>query len=243
MSEARPPGHPSSWRAIVKLDPARLLDDARLDLVAAARPDAVIVGGTQDVDARSVEALLTRLQPLRRAGVPVAYEPAELVPADPRHIDWLLVPVVLNAAHGEWLVRRHARAILCFEHLLDLVDWSRVIPVAYLVQNPHSAVGQLTDAEPLGPREAAALALVAERIWSFPVVYLEWSGRFGDSALVAAVAARLERARLFYGGGITRPAQARAMRAAGAAAVVIGNLLYTPQFHALPAILQAARAT
>ncbi len=233
--------HPVTWRAVVKLDPARPLDPARLAIVAQAQPDAIIVGGTQDIQAPAVTALLEQLQPLRRCGVALAYEPVEPAPVDAGLLDWLLVPVVLNAADVEWLVGRHARTVQAFAHLVDLLDWSRIVPEAYIVQNPASAVAQRTGAPPLGPAEAAALAVVAERLWSFPIVYLEWSGRYGDAGLVRTVAERLKRARLFYGGGITSPEQALAMRAAGAATIVVGNLVYSAQIRHLPAILDAAR--
>lgn len=235
------PGHPVTWRAAVKLDPARPLDPARLAIVAQARPDAIIVGGTQDIQAPAVTALLEQLQPLRRCGVALAYEPSEPVLVDAGLLDWLLVPVVLNAADVEWLVGRHARTVQAFAHLVDLLDWSRIVSEAYIVQNPTSAVARRTGALPLGPAEAAALALVAERLWSFPIVYLEWSGRYGDAGLVRQVAARLERARLFYGGGITAPEQALAMRSAGAATIVVGNLVYSAQFQHLPAVIDAVR--
>jgi|DewCreStandDraft_5_1066085.scaffolds.fasta_scaffold01732_13 geranylgeranylglyceryl phosphate synthase family protein len=240
-SSLRNPAHPATWRAVVKIDPARRLDPARLAIVAEARPDGVIVGGTQDIEAGAVAALLKTLQPLRGSGVPLAYEPSELFAVDPLLFDWLLVPVVLNAGDVEWLVRRHARAAQAFAPLVDLLNWSRVVPEAYIVQNPASAVARRTGATPLGPAEAAALAVVAERLWSFPIVYLEWSGRYGDAALVRAVAARLRQARLFYGGGIISPEQALAMRAAGAATIVVGNLVYSAQVQRLPAILDAAR--
>jgi putative glycerol-1-phosphate prenyltransferase len=235
------PVRPATWRAAVKLDPARPLDPARLEIVAQAQPDAIIVGGTQDIQALAVTELLERLQPLRRCGVALAYEPSEPALVDASLLDWLLVPVVLNATDVEWLVGRHARTVQSFAHLVDLLDWSRIVPEAYIVQNPASAVARRTGALPLGPAEAAALALVAERLWSFPIVYLEWSGRYGDAGLVRTVAARLGRARLFYGGGIALPEQALAMRTAGAATIVVGNLVYSSKYRRLPAIIDAAR--
>lgn len=235
------PGHPTTWRAAVKLDPARPLDAARLESVAQAQPDAIIVGGTQDVQAPAVTELLERLQPLRRCGVALAYEPSEPALVDAGLLDWLLVPVVLNAKDVEWLVGRHTRTVQSFAHLVDLLDWSRIVSEAYIVQNPASAVARRTGALPLGPAEAAALALVAERLWSFPIVYLEWSGRYGDADLVRIVATRLARARLFYGGGIASPEQALAMRAAGAATIVVGNLVYSPEYWRLPAVIDVAR--
>ncbi len=55
---------------------------------------------------------------------------------------------------------------------------------------------------------------------------MEYSGRYGDVALVEKVKRTLERTRLFYGGGIHTPEQAKEM-AMWADTVVVGNAIYT----------------
>ena len=56
-------------------------------------------------------------------------------------------------------------------------------------------------------------------------VYVEYSGRYGDPRLIRAAREGIVRSRLFYGGGISTPEQAReAARLADT--VVVGNLIY-----------------
>ena len=51
-----------------------------------------------------------------------------------------------------------------------------------------SAVGRVTGARcPLSPESAAAYAAVADRYFCFPIVYVEYSGTYGDPAVVKAV--------------------------------------------------------
>jgi len=106
------------------------------------------------------------------------------------------------------------------------IDWEKVVPEAYIVMNPNSAVARVTGSTAeLTPGDAAAYATCADRFFHFPVVYLEYSGMYGDPMLVKAVKEKLHGSRLFYGGGINSRQKAEGM-ARYADTIVVGNLVY-----------------
>jgi putative glycerol-1-phosphate prenyltransferase len=156
--------------------------------------------------------------------------------------DLYLVPFVLNAGDPYWLVGAHQQA------LRDFADWrgefwQAVVPEAYIVCNPDSAVARLTRAKaPLALEDAVAYARCAEGLFGAPVVYLEYSGDYGDPRLVARVAETLTHSRTFYGGGIDRPERAAQM-AAMVDTVVVGNLAHEGEPGLLAETVAAVRST
>ena len=112
---------------------------------------------------------------------------------------------------------------------------------AYIVLNPDSAVGRVTGARcALSPESAAAYATVADRYFCFPIVYVEYSGTYGDPAVVKAVRDGIDRAVLYYGGGI-RTAEQAAEMAKYADTVVVGNAVYEAGPSVLRATVRAVR--
>ncbi|MDQ7794695.1 MAG: heptaprenylglyceryl phosphate synthase [bacterium] len=227
-----------NWRHLTKLDPDRLLDDRRLEAVLGSGTDALVLGGTQGITSARVQSLLRRVA---GQGLPVAIEVSSfsaLVPG----ADLYLVPVVLNAGDPFWIVGAHQQAVRAVgEWTREL--WDLVVAEGYVILNPASAVAQLTAATAgLSAEEVVAYARCAEELLGLPVLYLEYSGCYGDPRVVRAVGAILGRARLFYGGGIDSPARAREM-AALADTVVVGNLVYEGDPRLLAQVVAAVRST
>jgi putative glycerol-1-phosphate prenyltransferase len=213
------PSFYSSWKHVFKIDPERPIDDAALDAICTSGTDAILVGGSSGVTFDNTVDLLSRI---RRYEVPCALElsdPSCGVPG----FDGYLIPMVLNTPRTEWVIGRHVEALRDYGHL---IPWESIIGEAYLVLNPDSTVARLTGAEAtISSSEAIAYSQVADRLWNVPVLYVEYSGTFGDMALLRRIKDGLRQAHLFYGGGIDSPE--RATQAAKAAdTVVVGNIIY-----------------
>ncbi len=213
------PSFYSGWKHVFKLDPDRDIGDEALDAICGSGTDAILVGGSSGVTFDNTVELMSRI---RRYEVPCAFElsdPACGVPG----FDGYFIPSVLNTKRAEWLIGHHAAAIREFGHLLP---WDSIVGEAYLVLNPDATVAKLTEADAdISPAEAVAFAQVADRLWNVPVLYVEYSGTFGDMELLGTIRDTLHQAHLFYGGGIDGPDKA-AQAALRADTVVVGNIIY-----------------
>lgn len=212
-----------AWRHVTKLDPDRPLTPNLLETVYASGTDAILVGGSTGMTLRSVSDLLTRLAD---APVPVALEVSSLESAMPG-ASLFLIPLVLNTLRGEWMGGAQAAALAgILPQFGPIIPWDLILPEAYLVLNPDSTVARLTGAlTDLDAATAAGYAAFAGRVLRLPVIYVEYSGAFGDMEIVRAVKANAGNAHVVYGGGISSAEQAAAA-AAAADTVVVGNLIY-----------------
>jgi putative glycerol-1-phosphate prenyltransferase len=213
------PSFYSNWKHVFKLDPDREIDDETLDAICTSGTDAILVGGSSGVTFDNTVDLMSRI---RRYEVPCAFELSDASCGVPG-FDGYFIPSVLNTTQSEWLIGRHAEALRDFGHLLP---WDLIVGEAYLVLNPDSTVARLTGANAsLSANEAVAYSQVADRLWNVPVLYVEYSGAFGDMELLKRIKANLMQAHLFYGGGIDC-AERAAQAAIHADTVVVGNIIY-----------------
>lgn len=223
------------WRHVFKLDPDRELGDRELDVICRSGTDAILVGGSTGVTYENTAGLLSRL---RRYELPCALEVSELEAAVPG-FDLYMIPMVLNTPHTDWILGHHRRAI---ERFGSLIPWEMVLTEGYIVLNEDSSVARLTNADSsLSGRAAAAYAEIADKLMGLPVVYLEYSGTFGDMNVVREVRESVEHSQLFYGGGITGEAEAE-QAAALCDTVVVGNIIYRDVQQALLTV-QAVKKT
>lgn len=229
------------WRLVIKLDPDRPLSARALERVLDSGADALLIGGTQGITEAKVLELLRRLEAARHRP-PVWLEVSALSAAVPGAPGYL-VPFVLNAGDPAWAGRAQAEALgAILPRLGAIVPWERLWPAAYLILNPDSAAARLTAAVAPPPETAAGYAALAGRLLRLPLLYVEYSGRFGDPELVG----RLRRAagpscRVWYGGGVDSGARA-AQVARAAHAVVVGNAAHEVP-ERLGEIAAAVRAT
>ncbi|HEY4392343.1 MAG TPA: heptaprenylglyceryl phosphate synthase [Paenibacillus sp.] len=218
-----------TWRHVFKLDPDRSIDDQTLEAICSSGTDAIMVGGSSGVTYENTESLLTRI---RKFQIPCVLEVSTLEAIVPG-FDFFLIPMVLNSNDSQWLIGNQAQAA---EMYGDLIPWDMLIPEGYIVLNPDSTVARRTEANTsLTSSEAAAYAQIADRMFHLPIVYIEYSGTFGDLELVVTVRRRLEHSRLFYGGGIVDGETAR--KAASACdTIVVGNIIYSDLDKALETV-------
>lgn len=127
----------------------------------------------------------------------------------------------MNSTDIRWIVGKHWEWVKN-----QKVDWEKVVPEAYIVLNPDSSVGKVTKSVcNLSPDDVAAYTSVADRYFHFPIVYIEYSGTYGDPAVVKAASDVLDQAVLYYGGGIDSASRAAEM-ARYADTIVVGNAVY-----------------
>lgn len=208
------------WRLVVKLDPDKKPPEEVFEIIRDPNIDAVIIGGTQGITRENTEMLVRSVRHSGFGG-PLAQEiSAEdvVVPG----VDAHLIPVVLNAGTKKWLLDAHLSAIKKYG---EFIRWDRVLTEGYLVCNTDSAVGRLTGAVGITVEDAVAYTVLAEEIYHLPLLYIEYSGVFGDTELVGAVSRVRKNIHLVYGGGIKTPGQLWKV-ASLVDTVVIGNILY-----------------
>ena len=209
-----------TWRHVFKLDPDKPISDESLERVCLSGTDGLIVGGSSGVTYDNTAALLSRI---RKYATPCVLEISDASAIVPGY-DGYLVPIVLNTPNAEWITGRHQRALAQYggAHL----PWRDIAAEGYMIMNPDCTAAALTSADAtIGKREAIACALLADKLLRLPIVYMEYSGMFGDMELVSSVRQSLSGARLVYGGGIRSRSQAeQALRAADT--IVVGNIIY-----------------
>lgn len=206
------------WKHVTKLDPDKQISAAQLCQIVESGTDALMISGTQNITDKNVAQLI---ELVRDYDIPKILEPATPEAVLDDFVDLILVPLVLNTGDLQWIVGKHKDWIMNYT-----VNWEKVYAEAYIVLNPESAVAQLTKATTqLNARDVEAYAQYAEKYLGIPIVYLEYSGKYGDPTVVKVVGEALTRATLFYGGGITSQETAQEM-AQYADVIVVGNVVY-----------------
>ncbi|MHA0856153.1 heptaprenylglyceryl phosphate synthase [Paenibacillus sp. CMAA1364] len=208
-----------SWRHVFKLDPDRKLDADSLDAICMSGTDAIMVGGSSGVTYENTVDLMSRI---RRYELPCVQEVSHMEAIVPG-FDLYLIPMVLNSSDPAWIVGHQQQAIDRFGYL---IPWDLLVSEGYIVLNPDSTVAQLTLADTnLDQSSIVAYAQVADKLMSLPIVYLEYSGMFGDMDVVRAVQQEMTGAHLIYGGGI-KDIHTATQAAAVSDTIVVGNIIY-----------------
>jgi phosphoglycerol geranylgeranyltransferase len=216
------------WVHVTKLDPDKQLKPGDIEAIASSGTDALMLSGTLNV---TKENLVDLQKQIKRAGLPLVMEPAgpEAVLMD---VDYVFVPSVMNTTDVQWIVGKH-RAWVQLQK--GRIPWEFIVPEAYIVLNPASSVGKVTKAVcDLKPEEVAAYTTIADHYFHFPIVYLEYSGIFGDPEVVSAASEAIDKSILYYGGGINS-AEKAAIMSKYADTIVVGNAVYDQG----PAVLKA----
>lgn len=212
-----------------KLDPEREISDEALDQICTSGTDAIIVGGSSGVTFENTVDLMARI---RRYSVDCALEVSTLEGAVPG-FDGYFVPLVLNTSQAEWITGRQTEGLLEYG---SFVPWEETAAQGYIILNAEATAAKVTGAQTeLTEAELIAHVRMADRLMRLPVIYLEYSGRFGDMQLVKRARATAVQARLFYGGGIDTAEKAR-QAAESAHTVVVGNVIYNDLVAALSTV-------
>lgn len=209
----------SEWRHVFKLDPNKEISDENLEKLCESGTDAIIVGGSDNVTLEGVLDLMARI---RRYSVPCIQEVSSIETVTPG-FDLYFIPTVLNSRDPRWIVGLHQQAVKEFG---EVMNWDEIFVEGYCILNDECKAAKLSDAQTdLSEDDVAAYAEMAEKMFSLPIFYVEYSGKYGNPEVVREVSNRLENTTLFYGGGITNAEQAAEM-AQFADVIVVGNVVY-----------------
>ncbi|WP_440770363.1 phosphoglycerol geranylgeranyltransferase [Natronorubrum sp. DTA28] len=223
------------WNHILKIDPDKELPEGVTygDLCATGT-DAIEVGGTMGITEENMEAVVDACA---EHDVPLYQEPSSPdVVIDNRALEGYLIPTVFNAGSPFWITGAHKEWV----RLDNGLDWDRTWTEAYIVMNPDADVATYTEADcDLDADDVAAYAQIAERMFGQEIVYVEYSGMFGDEAIVEAAGDATEKATLFYGGGIHDYDSAATM-AQHADVIVVGDLAHDEGVEAVRETVAAA---
>jgi phosphoglycerol geranylgeranyltransferase len=223
------------WVHVTKLDPDKELRPGDIDAIAASGTDALMLSGTLNVTPENLASLQKQV---RAYNLPLVMEPAgpELVLTE--GIDYVFVPSVLNTTDVQWIVGKHRMWI---EQQKQRIPWGRIVPEGYIVLNPSSSVGKVTKADcSLSAEDVAAFTTVADRFFHFPIVYIEYSGIYGDPGIVKAASDAVDTSILYYGGGINS-AEKAAQMSKYADTIVVGNAVYDQGAAVLKATVDAVQ--
>ena len=221
------------WVHVTKLDPDKQLKPGDIDAIAASGTDALMLSGTLNVTKENLAALQKQL---KAYDLPLVMEPAGPEAVLMQGIDYVFVPSVLNSMDVQWIVGKHR---LWVQQQKGKIPWEYLVPEAYIVLNPNSSVGKITKSVcDLTADEVADYAAVADHYFHFPIVYLEYSGTFGDPNVVKSASEALDNSILYYGGGINS-AEKAAQMSKYADTIVVGNAVYDQGAAVLKATVDA----
>jgi len=223
------------WVHVTKLDPDKQLKPGEIDAIAASGTDALMLSGTLNVTQDNLAALL---QQVKAYSLPLVMEPADPEAVLMQGIDYVFLPSVMNTTDVQWIIGKHRMWVQEQKHQ---VPWDRIVPEAYIVLNPDSSVGRVTKSVcNLRPEEVAAYTTLADHYFHFPIVYIEYSGTFGDPDVVKAASDVLDKSILYYGGGINS-AEKAAQMSRYADTIVVGNAVYDQGAAVLKATVDAVQ--
>ncbi|SFL00844.1 phosphoglycerol geranylgeranyltransferase [Halogranum rubrum] len=227
----------TDWDHITKIDPDKdLVDGETFEDVCATGTDALEIGGTLDMTEEKMERVVDACA---KYDVPIYQEPSNPgVVIDDDALDGYLIPTVFNAKDSFWVTGAHKEWV----RIEDGLDWDRTHTEAYIVLNPDSSVAEYTEADTdQNADDVASFARVAEKMFGQKIVYIEYSGTYGDPEKVAAAHDALDEATLFYGGGIHDYDSAHEM-GSNADVVVVGNLLHDEGVDAVRETVEGVKA-
>lgn len=219
----------TEWKHVFKLDPDKEISDEDLEKICESGTDGIIVGGSDNITEDNVLNLMSRI---RRFLIPCVLEVSSLESIIPG-FDLYFIPTVLNSRSTKWITKLHHEAV---KEYGEIMNWEEIVVEGYCILNADCKAASLTEADTdLSVEDVIAYARVAENMFRLPIFYLEYSGRLGDIAVVEQTKKVLTNTKLFYGGGITTPEEARRF-AEHADVVVVGNVIYTDLKSALQTV-------
>lgn len=213
------------WKHVTKLDPDKNNSEKVINAVVNSGTDAIMIGGTQNVTRENTYELYEKLKDY---DIPIVSEPST-IDSPLISADYIFIPVVLNSKYGKYITGLHAEAIEItlelFKAFFDIFK-EKIVIEGYIVLNQDSAVAKLTRSYTnISTERIVSYAIIADKFFKLPIVYIEYSGKYGNLDVVKNVKESIDNSRLFYGGGINDREKAMKMLEY-ADTIVVGNIVY-----------------
>ena len=222
-----------TWAHVTKLDPDKRLPPGALDGIATSGTDALMLSGTLNVTQENLRELLDLVSAY---GLPLVVEPASPDCAIFEGGRPPLCPSVMNTSDARWIIGKHY-AWLRNGGASAGISWC---PGLHRPQPGLRRRAGDRGGPHLAKEDVAAFVGVADRYFRFPIVYIEYSGTYGDPDIVRAASDAIEHAILYYGGGIRSAEQAAEMGSI-ADTIVVGNAVYEDGVDVLRATVRAVQ--
>ncbi|WP_135662604.1 geranylgeranylglyceryl/heptaprenylglyceryl phosphate synthase [Halorhabdus rudnickae] len=247
---------PAEWTHITKIDPEEEKQLPLLFPLYLQHTSALEVGGSKDVTGENTQQTLELVADRPAPAFQEPSGPAQVTNATRERAEFLALPEVLNG-DAESLVGQLGAGIEHIEEEIAPTMLAEKLPIplgdelesrlagaatswmideaifeAYIIQNPDSAAAREANVDEndlLGPTAAKQRAMAAERHHESEIIYLEYSGTFGDEEaqdILAAIDEGVSWSRVWYGGGLDDRESAQAVVDAGADATVVGNIFH-----------------
>lgn len=209
----------ASFKHMFKLDPNRLITEEQVKRLCESGTDAVIIGGTLGITYEDTSDLLKMI---RKHSILVIQEISDMAAIVPG-FDYYFIPLVLNAQDPDWILNAHQKALKVYG---EFVNWDQVMVEGYIVLNEESSVAKLTKSRTgLDLEDMIAYSRMADQLLKLPILYIEYSGCYGNPEWIREIKKIVQQVRVFYGGGIDSFRQAKEMFQY-ADTIIVGNLIY-----------------
>lgn len=240
-------------RHITKVDPEKFDQEkyGEEHREALSGTDAVMISGSDGVTAENTSETLEALKDLDKITIQEPYRSSHVSEKNASEFDYIGVPSVING-NGKHLLGKHIDFYSKFpdkiedarnraarkaplngffqevaEEYAEAYLRDKFFSQAYVVQNKDSSVAELSEVgESMSLDEVRGVSETINTQADFDVMYIEYSGTYGDPEIVREASEHLKDTPLLYGGGIRSYEQAEEMLEAGADAVVVGDFFH-----------------
>ncbi|TCS80604.1 heptaprenylglyceryl phosphate synthase [Tepidibacillus fermentans] len=209
----------SSLKHMFKLDPNRPITENQIEQLCHTETGAIIVGGTLGVTYEDSQALLKQIRMHGKIAIQEISNLQAIVPG----FDYYFIPLVVNAQDPKWILNVHHEALKRYG---EWVNWNQVFVEGYIILNEDSSVAKLTKSKvPTELEDVLAYARIVDQMLRLPILYVEYSGKYGNPDWLKAIQQIVEYSQIFYGGGIHSYEKAVEM-SQYAHTIIVGNLIY-----------------
>ena len=209
----------SNLKHIFKLDPNRPITEEQIEQLCKTATDGILVGGTLDITYEDTEFLLKQIRKHGKIAIQEVSDMQAIVPG----FDYYFIPLVVNAQDPKWILNVHQEALKQYG---EWINWDQVFVEGYIILNEDSSVAQLTKSRiPEVLEDVLAYVRMVDQLLKLPILYIEYSGMYGDPNWVEEIREIVRHSQIFYGGGIDSLAKAREM-SQFADTIIVGNLIY-----------------